>query len=486
VKPDVEDNDTQTDPIPEPEPIEVEKVIVKEVFVERPIERTNVQRTHIHPVPAKPSRRQAFLIETANYSEPADEEAIKAIPSLHCVVMPFMSTMYVPPVPADTKVLNQMSAQQVGAARKPVLWALQLIHNFFCDPFLRSLENIGKNTIETIALDWINRQLKIAHLITQAVNNISYAITEYRHQHGLIDLFADMIDGTFSLSQVCFIATAYAFSCRLAVPNLIDILQKTDIDPAQLTVKIHIRIAHALLTKCFSEDISGDFLGPKLDPEQPLLNYIAFLREVGVYFGAKHKMIYYQAKELLFLSGSLDYQVVVYKHFEHFMIFLGNDGHIKEDWKNLVKNSESTEATVTFSELLTSCAERREILLELVNLVPLHGAAKTLAKIPQHLKDLHGELIVKFARIVTQILAKWQKIPDRIVEIRYHLRQALLTVDIERAVWFFRLLVTKIDRTIMKRKGCIPFNSGATPEMVAQLTEYIDRTESVAFALLED
>jgi hypothetical protein len=217
-----------------------------------------------------------------------------------------------------------------------------------------------------------------------------------------------------------------------------------------------------------------------------MLSYFAFLKGVGVYFGEKHKMIYFQAKNLLTLSGTTDHQLVSYELFEHFMSFLANDKHLKDDWKCALKNSEVRGAMIKFQELLTMCAERRDVLLELVTLPPLHDAAKTLGRFTPIIRELHRDLVSRFARIAVRIFSKWQELPKRVQEIRYDLRQALLSADVARAIWFYRLLLLKLDKIIMQKKGFIPFSMNASPEVVAQITEYIDRTESVAFALLDE
>jgi hypothetical protein len=295
-----------------------------------------------------------------------------------------------------------------------------------------------------------------------------------------------MIEGLYSLSQVCFIATVYAFSCGLAHPNLIEMLSRMDIDPTEITVVIDIRIAHALLTKSLSADFSAEFLLPQMDPANPLLDYFTFLRKIGIYFGEKHKMIYFQTKHLLTLCGTPEHQLIAHELFENFMACLSNDKHLKDDWRTALKNSEVPGSMIKFSDLLTICAERREVLLELVTLPPLGDAAKTLARFPSHIRELHRDMVTRLARLVLRVFSKWPSVPAGITELRLELRQALLGADVARAIWFYRLLVIKIDRFILTRKGFIPFNMTSSPEVIGQLVEYIDRADSVAFALLDD
>jgi hypothetical protein len=428
-----------------------------------------------------PARRNALLIESIEYP---DQSQLDAIPDLHYIIMPFMSVAFAAPIPADTRLLNKASA--IGVPQpKPVLWALQMVHSFFCDPFLRSIENHAKNTIETIFLNWLSKELTIPHLIAQAIQNMAYAVLEYRNAHKLIALFADMVEGLFSLPQVCFIATAYAFSCGLATPNLIQRLQRMDADTVKLDVKVHIRVAHTLLSKCLSADLSGNFLSGRYDPKCPLLDYVTFLRDAAVDFGEKHHMIYLQGKSLLTLAGSPEHQLVVYEAFEHFMVLLGNEEHVREDWKQLLRNSETKSSMIKFSALLTACAQRRDVLLELVSLGSLKDSAQRLPRLSPQAREFHRELVARFSRIVMQILSKLPHVPDRITEIRFFVRQALLSLDMQRALYFYRTLVMKLDRLIMKNRGGVPFSLAASPEAISQLTEYIEKSESVAFALLD-
>jgi hypothetical protein len=167
------------------------------------------------------------------------------------------------------------------------------------------------------------------------------------------------------------------------------------------------------------------------------------------------------------------------------MVFLGNEEHVREDWRQLLKNSETKSTMVKFSELLTACAQRRDVLLELVSLPSLRDAAQTLPRLSPQVREFHRELVARFSRIVTQILPKLSHLPDRIAEIRFCVRQALLSLDMPMAIYFYRTLVTKFDRLIMKSRGAVPFSLAASPEVISQLTEYIERSESVAFALLD-
>jgi hypothetical protein len=302
----------------------------------------------------------------------------------------------------------------------------------------------------------------------------------------MIDLFAEMVEGLFTFSQVRFIATVYGFSCNITEPNLIELLQQTDIDPVRVTVVIHIKLAHALLTNCLNADLSAELLAPMVDASTPMLDYFEFLRDAGSFFGVKHKIIYHQVKDLLVICGAVDPSFVNYELFECFMCCLGLDRTIKDDWKSVLKTSDVKRSSIRFQELIGACAQRREVMLEIMNLPPLQNSVSALPKLSEDVRAFHRELVLRFGRIVTGAIAKSPNQPAKVGEIRSELRQALLSVDIERALWLYRLLVNKVDKTIMLQKGFIPFDRGASPETMAQISEYIRRCESVVLALVND
>jgi hypothetical protein len=428
--------------------------------------------------------RRASIVETTPYAIDVSAERVNAIPDLRPVVSPFLRVAYTPPVVADVRVLNRSAIERLGSERKPLIWALQTIHNFLCDPFIRGVGGSNK-TLESAVVEWLSKQLRVQHLALIAVANIANAMVEWRCRHPLIDLFTQMIEGTYTFSEVCFIATAYAFSCGLTEPSLIDLLQRMDLDPLEYTVKIHIKLAHGLISKSLSPDLSAEFLAPRVKAEDPMLDYFQFLGDVGRFFGTRHMTIYHQAKNLVALCGSSDHTIIGYELFQDVMVLLGNEKNLKEDWKVLMQNPEVHGSVVKFPDMLGVCAERREVLFELVSLPSLQNSALVLRKLSPQVKELHRELVSRYARMVMQTIAKWPSVSMRVAEIRCDLRQALLSVEIERSLWFCCLLMNKIDKLIMQQKGSIPFSTSASPEAISQISEYIDRRESVAMALLD-
>jgi hypothetical protein len=354
---------------------------------------------------------------------------------------------------------------------------------------VRSIENPSRTTIESIIIEWISKQLKIAHLINQAITNLSFEITRGGKQHKLIKLLAKLVEGVYSYSQVCFLSTAYTFTCGATYPSLVEMLQKMELDRTQVDVKIDIRMAHALVSKCFTEEISMQFLQSRINEADPMLDYVDFLADLAKFFGDKHKRIYSQAKSLLSICGSSDHQIIIYEIFEHFMIFLGHDKHIRDEWKTVLKTSESKGSTIKFSDLLTACAENKDVLMDLLSLPPLIESVATL-KTSMHqsagFAELHRQLVERFAKTVIQKMAKLPQIPDSLKALRHRVRESLLLVDVQKAAWYYRLLVMKIDKIIMTTRECIPVPPHPTQEQIANFTEYLNRTESAAWALWYD
>jgi len=482
----VADVESQTDLLPEAKPQEIEKVVIKEVRVEPAAAPSTDAKSAGF---SQSARGYAALIETTEFQTrggvSVDERKLAEIPDLHALVMPLMASGAKVKVRIEPKTINVASAMLAGHHR-PLLWTIQLMHKFLIDPILTSVDGLSGQTAEKIIVDWIEREFKIHHLATQAIMNISLAIMEHRTEYPMIELFADIVDSRFTLSQVCFISILYSNSVALTSPDLSDLMARMDIDPHDLDVEIHIKAAHAVLSKCLSNDLSGQFLGPRMSEEDPRLNYFNFVRNAAKFFGESHKIVFTQAKNLLLLCGSTDYQIILYEVFENFMVFLGNDPNIRDDWKTILERSPMKGSLIKFPELLTACADRKDVLMELFSLVPLKHIPKTMRKFSPQIREFHRELVSRFAKIVTQILTKWPAVPEKIAEIRQRLRNSFLTVDLPSAVWNYRLFVIQIDKMIMRKKGFIPFDPGASEGVIAQLREYINRTEACAFEVMDN
>jgi hypothetical protein len=235
-QPDFYEVECQTDEVPPPAPRQIEKVVIKEVQVE-------VASASQRPLPWK---QDALLEEMMDSQNPQnvhlDYQKLAALPDLHAAVMPLMSVPFEGPAPAEPRTFTLASALQAGH-RRPILWVLQFIHSFFCDPKMHSIEATAKRSCEAAFHDWLSGQLKIQHLVVQAVMNISYALHEHKTDHTIIGLLEAILEGQFSLPQICFIAILYANSCGLCQPNLADLMVRMDVDPHDLEAKIHVGAA---------------------------------------------------------------------------------------------------------------------------------------------------------------------------------------------------------------------------------------------------
>jgi hypothetical protein len=100
--------------------------------------------------------------------------------------------------------------------------------------------------------------------------------------------------------------------------------------------------------------------------------------------------------------------------------------------------------------------------------------------------DILADLpLLAFGSVTALRLIEFLRIALDAGQQEFCVRQALLSLDMPMAIYFYRTLVTKFDRLMMKSRGAVPFSLAASPEVISQLAEYIERSESVAFALLD-
>ncbi|OHT00237.1 hypothetical protein TRFO_33109 [Tritrichomonas foetus] len=249
---------------------------------------------------------------------------------------------------------------------------------------------------------------------------------------------------------------------------------------------IHIVVAAKIFAKCFTAEISDSFLLPLVNKENPMLNYFDFLRRATDFFGEKHKIIFSQTRDLLWICGCLDPQYIGFDTFVAFVTFLDYDCDMRKEWKSIMSISEKHENnTITIGDLMGYLADRKQQFLRLLNLIPMGKSILTLKSYSTIINDLFLDLMNRFIRVKRQAKSKLsQAINDKIHRYLIDLKQSILCADLPRILWFYRTILLKIDKNLMKEKGSIPFNSKANSEVIKQLVEYYDRTESVAFALM--
>ncbi|OHT04751.1 hypothetical protein TRFO_06185 [Tritrichomonas foetus] len=412
------------------------------------------------------------------------KEKLESTPDLHKFVMPLFSDIYIPPSSSSLKVLNIGKVNNIVKSEKPLVWGLQLIHNFLTDPYIRSIENKTRISNEVIIVDWIAQKYKVRHLINQALADFVHIITRYQGINEMISLFIEVIEGNFNLAQLCFLATVYSFSCSLTYPDLIKEYSTFDSSDCHGDAKIHICAVHKMYATCFSNEIAN---AVTRSISEDMLNYVTFLKNITIFFGDKHRLISNQARDLLSLCGCMDPRIILYDVFESVCIILGNTTNIKEDWKLVINRTGDRNATnITLSDLLVICAEREKPLMNLLNIIPLGNSVQIMKNMSQNIYELYHEFINRYSRILPHVMSLISsQIRDKVLDLTEELKEAILHVDMPKIIWVYRVLISKIDRLTMKEKGFIPFNIRSSVEVIGQLKEYIDRAESVAFALLE-
>jgi hypothetical protein len=122
-------------------------------------------------------------------------------------------------------------------------------------------------------------------------------------------------------------------------------------------------------------------------------------------------------------------------------------------------------------------------LLSLPHLLDSVSTLKTASRQSPGFCEIHRQLVARFATTVIQKIAKLPEVPDKIGVLRHRVREALLLVDLQKGIWYYRHLILKLDKIIMEMRGYVPVGTHPTQEQVNNVAEYLDRTESAAWAL---
>lgn len=450
------------------------------------------------------SSKYIASIDYSNVRCSYNSKALAKLPNLVKIVLPFFSLAFSINHQADLNIFNVGNFITINIVKnqKPLSWGIEIIHDYFFDPYIRAFENYDK-TPETAFSDWIHQKYKLHHVVEQAIADFASILVRYAESpdnskvenksdepvigpvkvNWLVKLFHEVLLGCFSHSQVLFLATLYTFSAQFTYPNFVDMISKREfVEP----IFIDIKSAFAILNKCFTPQIADSFMREKIKEGNPLIEYSRFLRDCTHAFGDLHQRIYSQAKILLSLCGCLDCNLISHEELQYFLTFLG-----VKDPKRCIKSLQSqlptSDTPITLSNLLTLCAEQQKPLMELLSIEPLTQSQTRFDNLKPTSGELYRNFLVRYTQLVNYVMDKIE--PNSAIKLQKvtkKLRNAILFVDIPKMLWMYRIFLNKVESITLNERGGIPYSGDRmTIEMVEQLKDYFNRTENVSFALLE-
>ena len=432
-----------------------------------------------------PSSKQTMLNKEADsvadreYIEMPSQETLKAIPDLLPTITPYLSKPCINTQGGKESLNILLPGTTLPRNDKPLIWGLQLIHNFLTDSYLRSIVNITKVSTEIIFVDWVKEQYKIQHLVNQVINDFSYLLINFADDP-LIKLFTDILENTYSFPQVCFISTIYSFSVHLTKPSYLEMLQ--GVEPKTSQLKIHIRIAFELLTKSFNDKIANTFLLKSATKENPYIDYISFLRQCSSLFGDKHLLVQEQARNLLKICRCSDLGNVQIDSFKSFFCFLGinNSKDLKHYWKSIQEDN-----STTAQKIISLCADKKKPLMKLISLKSIESTVKKVSALSALMSTFFEEFVSKFTDTIPAVLQQSSDlVKEKTKENLESFKDSIINVDIQKMLWEYNQFLLKFEDYSLNEKGFIPFSSHPDEEVVSQILEYFQRAESVSFAFV--
>ena len=415
-----------------------------------------------------------------------NNSAVDAVPDLLSVVTPFLSQTYVPSQTKELKVVNASLYPAPDECDRPLVWVLQMIHNFMTDPYLRSVQHQSKLSIEAVFVDWVMKQYKLQHLVNQVVADFSYMLSQHEKTDKMLQLFNEILQSRYTLSEVCFMATIYSFTVPYTFPCVLETLQSMDMEPNFSSIKIHVVVAFKILAKCFSPGLANAFLQGKASAENPLLDYIDFLRESALFFGTKHRQVYAQAKDLLVICGCPDTNCITFEKFASFFSFIDPAADMKQKWNAVMDTKEDKDLKyMPLIDLIASCAEKRAPLMKLLSFTNLSETVSSIREMRPSLFTLYDGLVARFCRTIPYVLSTLDSsITKPLWRLNNQLKEAILKPDLAQSLWFYKLFLLKADQIAAHAKGSIPLPPRPSDKQIQSITEYYNQCESVSLAFV--
>ena len=415
-----------------------------------------------------------------------NNSTVDEVPDLLSVVTPFLSQTYVPSQAKELKVVNASLYPTPEECDRPLVWVLQMIHNFMTDPYLRSVQHQSKLSMEAVFVDWVMKQYKLQHLVNQVVADFSYMLSQHEKTDKMLQLFNEILQSRYTLSEVCFMATIYSFTVPYIYPCVLEILQSMDMEPNFSCLKIHVVVAFKILAKCFSPGLANAFLQGKASAENPLLDYIDFLRESALFFGTKHRQVYAQAKDLLVICGCPDTNCITFEKFASFFSFIDPAADMKQKWNAVMDTKEDKDLKhMPLIDLIACCAEKRAPLLKLLSFTNLSETVSTIREMRPSLFEIYDSLVARFCRTIPYVLSTLDSsITKPLWRLNNQLKEAILKPDLAKSLWFYKLFLLKADQIAAHAKGAIPLPARPTDKQIQNITEYYNQCESVSLAFV--
>jgi hypothetical protein len=414
-----------------------------------------------------------------------DQDAIDRIHDLRPAIVPLLSMPPRPPEPQPPQQVDFIRCQNLVRSDKTFTWGMQLIHGFLTDPTIRSADYQSALTLESVFVAWISQTYKLQHLVNQVIADFAMIMTKWQFHDKFLALFSEILENRYTFSQLGFLSTLYTFTVNLTFPPLLQQLQALDFKQDTGSTKIHIVAAFKIFAKMLSAEQAEQFLRDRVPPENPLLDYIGFLRQATVFFGDKHMALGTMTRNLLTVCDCPDPNHITFEDFRAFWAFVGIEDSARKLWKHLaLKKGEADMKTIGMSDLLGVCSERRVSFMTLLSFVQLSTTVDLLDELPPTVVEVYRHFVKRFGSVIPQVLLQIEEGVDAIIPITTQLRNAMLGADVPQVLWFYRRLLLKIEKTLLAEKGGFPLADVPTQKHVSMLVELFRKAEDVSFALL--
>ena len=439
------------------------------------------------------------FVEVKGYN--IDEEELNKIPNLFPTLVPIFGSIYRPVTQRELDRLNIGKMTGVKKQDRSLVWGLQLIHNFLCDPFIRSYEASQLDGAEEIFVEWLVRQYRVSHLVNQICGDISILIYTNREDEQMIQFFSDLMENCYTYAQLCFISSIYSFAVNLTNPKMVSLLQELDLPSTHEKVMIHTKCAFVLLSRAMSPILATAFFRTRINPREPMLNFVDFLRNTASFFNEKHRQLFNRSHDILSLccksnsnSLSLDGQlkskkienkeiIITYDVFNKFMCLLDSVEDHRQWWESILL--EKKESALDPAMLISICAERRRPLLELLRLDRVGTKIAHYNEYKPLIQEFYQHFLKRFTQTIPEVI---QKLPSSIVPLVQpfveNLRQDFLNIDFNQILWHYRMFLSIIDKNMLDIVQEIPFSMNSPDNVFNEIIDFFNMTEKVSFSLM--